>query len=577
MERRSIALWPLAWVLICACGTTPVRPPPSVSIPDTPTVTQSEREAAQAAWAEFQETHYASLRPRVFDGAEVAAAVAQVGEGDADTLRDVYEARLGAPIFFADGRLTRAGKRALELYEEAWTHGQPRPEGWPSLTDTAAWSRPFELASTTRLSESDAVRAARNGLVPFPVERMSPAALAQLASLEEAARERRRILAVRDGQLVNAMWLLARATRPVDRRPKARRGPWQPDSALWKAPEAALASVVPHHPDYDRLRRAFVRYVEIRDAGGFPELPARIPKLKLGSRHAVIPQIRARLAAEGFVAVADADRPIDVMDDRLVAQIHAFQETRHLKATGAIDKKTLAQLRVSADDLVARLQFGLHRWHLSSGRDLDYYLRVNIPRFQVQVVRENSVTHRYKAVVGTGRTQTPRFQGVVDHIVVHPWWFGVRGEPKQVPPGPKNPLGILVLKIQPRHLLIYLHGTNQPHLFSEPLRAFSHGCVRLEDPTILGGVVLDADPGPESSADLPPILGNGRKTTKIYLAQPVPVFFEYNTTFVAESGDVHFARDMYGDDRYLRRLVTPPHDPVSTWRPEREASLGNGR
>jgi murein L,D-transpeptidase YcbB/YkuD len=546
-----------------------------VSAPAPPALSAQAAQQLQTAWDDYKLATWNAQRPRVLEGPELAVALAQVSDGDATMLAAVYEGRLGAPVFFADGRLTHAGARALKIYANAWTHGQPRPAKWPELPETAVWETLFEPRFTDHapLDEGDLRRLdAASTLVPFPVERLSPAALGQLGALETAAGAKRRELAKLDAQLVAAMWQLARATRHEDKRPKARRGPWQPDTAVWTSPESALDTVVPHHPDYQRLRAAYVHYVALRDAGGFPELPSRLPKIKLGTTHKSVPSLRARLAAEGFVAES-GDRPPDTVDDQLAAQIARFQATRHLDRTGVVDKKTLEALRVPAQTLVDRLQFGLHRWQLSSGRDVDYYLRVNIPQFQVQVVRDNDVTHRFDVVVGKGRTQTPRFQGVVDHIVVHPWWFGVRGSPKHVPPGPKNPLGILVLRIQPRHLLIYLHGTNQPHLFTEKVRAFSHGCVRLHDPTVLGGIVLDADPGPHKSTDLPAILENGRKTTKLYLAEPVPVFFEYNTTYVADDGQLFFARDMYGDDRYLRRLVEPPVRPDATWARERSVEL----
>ena len=546
-------------------------------MPIAPRVSDAQVATIQQAWVDTKLAQWAAQRPRVLRSDELAFAIASVESDDAERIRAVYEARLGAPIFFVDGRLTRAGSRAWKLYDEAWTHGQPRPPNWPQLPTHAAVEAAFSPPDEVELplAAPDVSRVAAGDLVPFPVERLIPGALRELIELDAQAKARRRDLAAWDALLVSAMWQLARATRPEDRRPKARQGPWQPDTSLWRHPETALDAVVPTGIEYERLRKAYVRYVGLRDAGGFPTLPAKLPHLELGDRHDAVPALRSRLAAEGFVAVGDGDRPADVVDDRLVNQLMAFQASRLLKANGQLDSKTLDALRVGIETLVDRLQFGLHRWQLSSGRDLDYYLRVNIPQFQVQVFRDGDLTHRFKAVVGKGRTQTPRFQGVVDHLLIHPWWFGVRGAPKHVAPGPKNPLGILVLRIQPHHLLIYLHGTNQPHLFSEDVRAFSHGCVRMFDPTILGGLVLDWDPGPETAGDLPAILDNGRKTTRLYLAQPVPVFFEYNTTYVSDDGVVYFARDMYRDDAYLRKLLDPPHDPAASWARERSAELAD--
>jgi murein L,D-transpeptidase YcbB/YkuD len=51
-------------------------------------------------------------------------------------------------------------------------------------------------------------------------------------------------------------------------------------------------------------------------------------------------------------------------------------------------------------------------------------------------------------------------------------------------PGPANALG-LVKFVFPNGANVYLHGTPARELFEHPRRDFSHGCVRVEDPTAL--------------------------------------------------------------------------------------------
>ena len=254
------------------------------------------------------------------------------------------------------------------------------------------------------------------------------------------------------------------------------------------------------------------------------------------------------------------------MDGLLTRQIAEFQFSRSLPITGVLDKATVTHLRVPAAKLLRRLQIGLVRWQLSAARHQRTYVRVAIARLEVQLVRDGQVEVRLPAVVGRPSKQTPRFDGRITHIEVHPWWWGVGNTRRAVPPGPRNPLGQLALKTEPRHHLIYLHGTNAPRLFSKPYRMFSRGCIRLQDPVPLARILLDRDPGTETGADLDRLLARDRKTAKIYFRRPTHVFFEYNTTFVSPvSGHVHFVRDRYRDDRRFPYRVKLPEDPLASW------------
>ena len=115
-------------------------------------------------------------------------------------------------------------------------------------------------------------------------------------------------------------------------------------------------------------------------------------------------------------------------------------------------------------------------------------------------------------------------------------------------PGADNSLGIAKLMFPNRHN-VYLHGTPAQGLFAEARRAFSHGCVRVEDPLGLAAFVLRDQPlwtraRLEEAAKL-------ERPTRIALTQPLRVFIIYATALVAESGRVHFFEDIYGHDRRL--------------------------
>ncbi|MEL6178883.1 MAG: L,D-transpeptidase family protein [Myxococcota bacterium] len=254
-----------------------------------------------------------------------------------------------------------------------------------------------------------------------------------------------------------------------------------------------------------------------------------------------------------------------VLDETLRAQLLSFQFTRGLDLTGELDEETYVALNVPTDHLLHRLELGLMRWQASHTRTKKRYVRAAINQFELQLVDQGRVRKRYKAVVGRPARRTPRLVGTITHMVLYPWWWGTRNSPSATPPGPDNPLGLLVLKIDPANTLVYVHGTNSPELLNEPYRYYSSGCVRLLDPTELAGILLDEDPAPETAQDLHQLMER-QETLVVHLAEHVPVFMEYNTTFVrVETGHAHFTRDIYRLDRHMLPRLRDALPLASTW------------
>ena len=57
------------------------------------------------------------------------------------------------------------------------------------------------------------------------------------------------------------------------------------------------------------------------------------------------------------------------------------------------------------------------------------------------------------------------------------------------PPGAANALGRIKFNF-PNKFQVYLHDTPEKRLFAAEKRAFSHGCMRVENPTKFGEVML---------------------------------------------------------------------------------------
>jgi L,D-transpeptidase YcbB len=191
-------------------------------------------------------------------------------------------------------------------------------------------------------------------------------------------------------------------------------------------------------------------------------------------------------------------------------------------------------------------------------------IEVNIPDFSVEVFEGNTLIHSARVVVGKPQTPTPVFSNVVRYVLINPSWrvpdsivrkeilprlshFESLGyEVKTVggrvvvvqPPGDDNALGRLAFMFPNDHS-VYLHDTPARELFSEDMRALSHGCVRVEDALQLAELVLG---WPESRIDA----AIGGRERAIFLPQPLPIHIEYFTDFVDEDGILQQRADVYG-------------------------------
>lgn len=217
-----------------------------------------------------------------------------------------------------------------------------------------------------------------------------------------------------------------------------------------------------------------------------------------------------------------------------------------------------------------RLRANLERWRWMP-RDLGRrYLMVNVPAFTVSLVEDNKVVARRRAIVGKAATPTPQFSATVSGVILNPWWdipasivresVGrlVANDPTQVrqkgyvvsggryrqQPGPQNALGQIKL-VMPNPYNVYLHDTPKKALFDAEIRAFSHGCIRTQDPLGLGESLLVANGGWDRSR-LDSVVAAGR-TTQVALAQPLPVYIAY-FTIAEDNGELATFPDVYGRD-----------------------------
>ncbi len=144
---------------------------------------------------------------------------------------------------------------------------------------------------------------------------------------------------------------------------------------------------------------------------------------------------------------------------------------------------------------------------------------------------------------------------VVDPATVDfngPFPYGIRQEP-----GPDNALG-RVKFIFPNPYFVYFHDTPSKSLFGRSARAFSHGCIRTENPLDLAALLLEDNEGWDRGR-IDKVIDSAKMTT-VTLTEPLTVFLLYWTAEVREDGTIGFREDIYNRDPKIIEGLNAPFE-----------------
>ncbi|MEZ4269111.1 MAG: L,D-transpeptidase family protein [Myxococcota bacterium] len=359
-------------------------------------------------------------------------------------------------------------------------------------------------------------------------------------------------------------------------------------------PAAALASLDPPHPFYARLREVYAHYRQVDASGCFATLPTTW-RIRPGMEGPEVAKLQARLTCEGYYRGPEDGR----YGDALLAAVTDYQRHHELEAEGLVFEGTIRSLNVPISRRVEQIALTLQRWRESETRGLgDFYIRVNVPAFELQVVDDGKVTHRHRAIVGTNRLDDDKVKLVQGHInrtqlftttlyqvIANPSWIlperVEKGEMKTKlanDPDYLEKIGVVKHKLDSgREVLvqtggagnvlgkvkfllsesnaIYLHDTDKREFFREMRRDFSHGCIRVQDPLDLAEMILVRDgwDAKEVRRSL-----EARTQRGMDVKKPVPLVTEYMTVDVAEDGGAIFLTDIYGYDADFASGNLPP-------------------
>ncbi|WOH39200.1 L,D-transpeptidase family protein [Thalassotalea fonticola] len=361
------------------------------------------------------------------------------------------------------------------------------------------------------------------------------------------------------------------------------------------ASDELLLSLIPAYDQISLLRTAISEYRYLARYQ-WPMLDDNF-KPRLGQSHNQVKGIRQILTMLGDLpSKAQTKSRLDVYDSVVVAALKKFQGRHGLEADGKLGPKTYAALKVKPQMRVKQLQVNLWRWFSLPKVPPEKYLLVNIPGYQLSVIEDGDETVKMRVIVGDVDNQTPQMVTEINRVTLNPTWTPtqniiknelipeyrqdflslkrknfqlVKGYWKNVEtreiddpdlnlskllqsyrlvqaPGANNALGYYRFNI-PNNYSVYLHDTPVKSLFRQSNRALSHGCIRLEDASLLAKYLLKADKSLHLDK-MHSAIESG-KTTNLPLKTPLPVYITYQTAWINEQGNLRLSPDIYHLDQ----------------------------
>jgi len=355
--------------------------------------------------------------------------------------------------------------------------------------------------------------------------------------------------------------------------------------------ETFMEGLPPQTYLYQLVKDALITYTGYVKNGGWESLT--FPEtIHPSDNTPLAPQLRKRLIAEGYKI---ADNSSQTYDEQLVEQVKLFQKNNGLGDDGVIGKNTVKAFNVTAQSKVNKLRASLERSRWVDFGDEDEFIVINIAYFHLYYIDHHSFAYSSKVMVGKVNKETPIFSNRVATVVLNPTWtlpFSIsstetlsklkkdsqylkkhnmvllNSKSEIVPdagidwdkyktghfpytvrqePGPHNALG-QVKFLFPNKYAVYLHDTPAKYLFTKDDRAFSHGCIRLQNPLDFALFLLDRDePGKWTAERIQEIIKT-EKTDNINLKSKVPIFIMYWTAAINKEKQVYFTPDIYNRD-----------------------------
>jgi murein L,D-transpeptidase YcbB/YkuD len=374
-------------------------------------------------------------------------------------------------------------------------------------------------------------------------------------------------------------------------------------------PAAEIQKLEPPFLGYRKLLALLPVYEGYAKQADDPKLPTITKAVRPGQPYAGVVRLGQFLQIIGDIPLGiKLDPNATIYDGALVEGVKHYQDRHGETPAGNLDPRTINELNTPPWVRIRQIKLTLERWRWLPHSFAQPPVVVNLPEYRVRAMNPDGTVAFYKNVI-IGKAfghKSPIFEKEIQYVVFRPYWEVTpsiqRGEivphilkdPNYIArnnfevvtpqgevvtdnqvspevlegikalhlmvrqkPGDTNSLGLVKI-IFPNPDNVYLHGTDAPGLFSQDIRDFSHGCIRVQNPEDLVAWVLRNNPG----WDLQRVKAtmNGEKNNlQVNLATRIPVVIVYGTATVNEENQIRFFDDIYGYDAELDKALATEH------------------
>jgi L,D-transpeptidase YcbB len=351
-----------------------------------------------------------------------------------------------------------------------------------------------------------------------------------------------------------------------------------------------------YNPPQQGFKQLKAKLAELRANGGATAKPeekaeiARIPQGKIlrpGMKDSRVVLLRKRLDIAG-------DKSSTLYDNDVVDSVKAFQTKADIGVDGMLGPDTVRALNGERDAHKAPLNpidtviVNMERWRWlprKLGNEDGDYVMVNVPDYSLTLYHQGKPDWHTIIVAGKPSKATPMTSAEMKYITVNPTWNvppsiveneylpALQEDPTVLdryglkiyqnsdgtvhiyqPPGAGNALGRIRFNF-PNKFLVYQHDTPDKYLFKRAKRAYSHGCMRVQDPAEYATklLALELPQDNYTPAKLQSMYGSNE--ININFPHPIPVHLTYQTAFVDPNGKLQFRDDVYGRDAKMIAIL----------------------
>ncbi len=358
-----------------------------------------------------------------------------------------------------------------------------------------------------------------------------------------------------------------------------------------------IVAVAPHQNQdpYTRLLNAIETYRLLND--DFEPIILQKKSLAIGDASPEVIKVKNRLSKLGDYKNSTISN--EIYDEELAIAISNFQLRHGLDADGVLGKRTVKEINQSFESRITQLEVNLHRAKQISDLGESRYILVNVPDYMLYVIENGKMIYEARVVVGKKENKTPVLTSQISELVLNPYWnvptsitkkeiipklhedpeylinngmkviskinnkntiidssiidwknVDLENAPLRIrqDPGKNNALGRIKFMF-PNNYSVYLHDTPSRNLFSQNYRAFSHGCVRVENPFEFAKVLMSGTENWDSEKF--DYYAKRNKTKVLRFENPIPIHITYMTAWADEHGVINFRPDIYKRDSQI--------------------------